>query len=75
VARGPFNLNCTSNKSISSVINEIQKSLKTLKITFDKNNALFECSKQGIGWTIEVCRLEDLNEILLVKFRKTAGEM
>lgn len=75
MARGPFNLNCTSNKSISSVINEIQKSLKTLKITFDKNNALFECSKQGIGWTIEVCRLEDLNEILLVKFRKTAGEM
>jgi hypothetical protein len=24
---------------------------------------------------MEVCRLEDLNEILLVKFRKSAGDM
>jgi len=24
---------------------------------------------------MEVCRLEDLNEILLVKFRKTTGDM
>ena len=24
---------------------------------------------------MELCRLEDLNEILLIKFRKTAGDM
>ena len=46
-----------------------------LKIRFEKNFSTFDCSKQGIGWTMEVCRLEDLNEILLVKFRKTAGDM
>jgi hypothetical protein len=45
------------------------------KVKFEKNNAIFDCSKQGIGWIIEVCRLEDLQEILLVKFRKTTGEM
>jgi hypothetical protein len=44
-------------------------------VKFEKNSATFDCSKQNIGWTMEVCRLEDLNEILLVKFRKTGGEM
>jgi hypothetical protein len=46
-----------------------------LKAKFEKNKATFECSKQGVGWTVEVCRLEDLNEILLVKFRKITGDM
>lgn len=75
VARGPFNLNCTSNKSVQQVFNEISQSLNSLKVRFDKSQATFECSKQGSGWTMEVCRLEDLNEILLVKFRKTSGDM
>ena len=73
--RGPFNLNCTSNKPISAIISEITASLTQLKVRYEKNLATFDCQKHGSGWTMEICRLEDLNEILLVKFRKTAGEM
>lgn len=46
-----------------------------MKVKYDRNKASFDCQKQNIGWTMEVCRLEDLNEILLVKFRKTTGDM
>ena len=68
-------MNCTSNKPIANVISEITSALTQLKVRFERNLATFDCAKSGSGWSIEICRLEDLNEVLLVKFRKTAGDM
>jgi hypothetical protein len=72
VSRGPFNVNCCSNKSPSALVNEISRSLAALGVKFNRASGyLFECSFKGIKWSMEIMKLEDLREILLVKFKIT----
>lgn len=54
---------------------EIAHALNLQKVKFTRSGYIYDCQKGQISWTVEICRLEDLAEILLVKFRKTQGEM
>ena len=76
VYQGPFNVNCTTNKEPTIVMNEIFKALESLKVQFKKSGPYgVKCQKTGINFSMELNHMEDLASILVVKFKRLSGEM
>lgn len=76
VYRGPFNVNCTTNKEPLVVMNEIFKALETSKVQFKKSGPYgVKCQKTGINFSMELNHMEDLTNILIVKFKRLSGEI
>ena len=77
--QGPFNVNCTTNKDPVSVMNEIYRSLKINKVHYKQTGPFkVECTlqhPQQLTFTMELNHLEDLMNILIVKFKRVSGEM
>ena len=76
VYQGPFNVNCTTNKEPPIVMNEIFKALDLLKVQFKKSGPYgVKCQKTGVNFSMELNHMEDLANILIVKFKRLSGEM
>ena len=68
-------MNCTSNKPPVTVMNEMFKALETLKVQFKKSGPYgVKCQKTGVNFSMELNHMEDLANILIVKFRRLSGE-
>ena len=76
VYQGPFNVNCTSNRDPWSLMADIQKALDVSQVAFEQTGPFaLKCSRDNLlSFSIELHHLEDLTEILFVKFRRLTGE-
>ena len=77
IYQGPFNVNCTTNKEPGHVMGELFKSLNQNQVNFQKtSNYSVRCQKgPGLLFSVELNHLEDLANILIVKFKRLQGEM
>ena len=75
VCRGPFNVNCTTNKEPQVVLLEMVKSLEQQKISYKKvGNYGLRCQKNNVRFEMEIAHLDNLDNIYIVKFKRLAGE-
>ena len=57
-------------------MNEMFKALETLKVQFKKSGPYgVKCQKTGVNFSMELNHMEDLANILIVKFKRLGGEM
>ena len=57
-------------------MNEMAKALEIMKIAYKKQSVYgLHCQCQKATFTMEVNTLEDLTNILIVKFKRLSGEM
>jgi len=76
VWKGPFNVNCTSNKEPAFLMAEMSKALDQLKISFRKQGTYgVHCQSPKTTFTMELNTLEDLTNIFVVKFKRQSGDM
>jgi hypothetical protein len=76
VYKGPFQIDCTTNRSPNSVLSDILKSLENMKITFSKVSDYFlKCSKTGIKFEVELCRMENIENIHVVRMKRLDGDV
>lgn len=76
VCRGPFNVNCTTDRDPKEVLLEMIRSLELQKVSYKQMGSYgFRCQKNNVRFEMEIAHLDDLDNIYIVKFKRLAGEI
>lgn len=74
IFKGSFSLLCTSMRPALEITAEIANSLNIHKIRYKKSNEYsLTCQKQGVRLEIEVMRMEGMDFLHVVRFKKLEG--
>lgn len=74
--RGAFNVSCTSSKHPRQIMQEIQRALGVHRVSFKPSSAYcVKCQKQAVRFEMEMSRLDNLESIYVVRFKRVAGEV
>ena len=85
VYRGPFAINCLTNKDVAWVLPAMTRAMDSLKIQYSRvslvnlqpNQWFLKCNdpKSGTRFEMELCRMENLDSVFIVRMKKLEGEM
>ena len=76
VCRGPFNVNCTTDRDPQELLMDMVRSLEHQKVSYKKIGSWgLRCQKNSVRFEMEIAHLDDIESIYILKFKRLAGEI
>lgn len=76
VCRGPFNVNCTTDRDPQELLMDMVRSLEHQKVSYKKMGSWgLRCQKNSVRFEMEIAHLDDIESIYILKFKRLAGEI
>merc|ERR1712130_363270 len=75
IVRGDFSVEHTSSKSPNVILDEVVRVLSLQRIPHAKTGSYeVTCQKQNTRFKIELCRLEKVQRVFIVRLQRLAGD-
>jgi Kinase associated domain 1 len=76
VCKGPFNVNCTTDRDPQELLMDMVRSLEHQKVSYKKIGSWgLRCQKNSVRFEMEINHLDEIESIYILKFKRLAGEI